>query len=68
MSIRRTSPTGGDTILTWTSRGTVAVHQFRVSRSAEYEQVTVLFADVVHSMDVAATLSGKPTPMARAVR
>src|SRR3569833_2920194 len=27
-----------------------------VSRSAEYKQVTVLFADVVHSMDIAATL------------
>jgi class 3 adenylate cyclase len=28
----------------------------RVSRSAEYKQVTVLFADVVHSMDLAAAL------------
>jgi adenylate cyclase len=28
----------------------------QVSRSAEYKQVTVLFADVVHSMDVAATV------------
>jgi class 3 adenylate cyclase len=27
-----------------------------VSRSAEYKQVTVLFADVVHSMDIAATV------------
>jgi class 3 adenylate cyclase len=27
-----------------------------VSRSAEYKQVTVLFADVVHSMDIAAAL------------
>ena len=26
----------------------------RVSRPAEYKQVTVLFADVVHSMDIAA--------------
>jgi class 3 adenylate cyclase len=28
----------------------------QVSRSAEYKQVTVLFADVVHSMDIAAAL------------
>ena len=28
----------------------------RVSRPAEYKQVTVLFADVVHSMDIAAAL------------
>src|ERR1700747_1149060 len=28
----------------------------QVSRSAEYKQVTVLFADVVHSMDVAAAV------------
>jgi class 3 adenylate cyclase len=28
----------------------------QVSRSAEYKQVTVLFADVVHSMDIAATV------------
>ena len=28
----------------------------RVSRPAEYKQVTVLFADVVHSMDIAATV------------
>ena len=28
----------------------------KVSRSAEYKQVTVLFADVVHSMDIAAAL------------
>ena len=28
----------------------------RVSRSAEYKQVTVLFADVVRSMDLAAAL------------
>ena len=27
-----------------------------VSPSAEYKQVTVLFADVVHSMDIAATV------------
>jgi adenylate cyclase len=26
----------------------------QVSRAAEYKQVTVLFADVVHSMDIAA--------------
>jgi len=26
------------------------------TRSAEYKQVTVLFADVVHSMDIAATV------------
>jgi class 3 adenylate cyclase len=28
----------------------------QVSRSAEYKQVTVLFADVVHSIDIAAAL------------
>src|SRR6476646_8433569 len=28
----------------------------QVGRSAEYKQVTVLFADVVHSMDIAATV------------
>ncbi len=28
----------------------------QLSRSAEYKQVTVLFADVVHSMDIAATV------------
>jgi adenylate cyclase len=28
----------------------------QVSRWAEYKQVTVLFADVVHSMDIAATV------------
>ena len=28
----------------------------QVSRSAEYKQVTVLFADVVHSMDIAAAV------------
>jgi DNA invertase Pin-like site-specific DNA recombinase len=27
----------------------------QATRSAEYKQVTVLFADVVHSMDIAAT-------------
>jgi class 3 adenylate cyclase len=31
----------------------------QVSRSAEYKQVTVLFADVVHSMDIAATLGAE---------
>jgi hypothetical protein len=30
----------------------------QVSRSAEYKQVTVLFADVVHSMDIAAAVGG----------
>ena len=29
------------------------------TRSAEYKQVTVLFADVVHSMDIAATLGAE---------
>ncbi len=28
----------------------------QVSRSAEYKQVTVLFADVVHSMEIAAAV------------
>jgi adenylate cyclase len=31
----------------------------RVSRPAEYKQVTVLFADVVHSMDIAAALGAE---------
>ncbi len=31
----------------------------QVSRSAEYKQVTVLFADVVHSMDIAARLGAE---------
>lgn len=31
----------------------------QVSRSAEYKQVTVLFADVVHSMDLAAALGSE---------
>jgi adenylate cyclase len=31
----------------------------RVSRSAEYKQVTVLFADVVHSMDIAAAVGAE---------
>lgn len=31
----------------------------RVDRSAEYKQVTVLFADVVHSMDLAASLGAE---------
>src|SRR6202043_366395 len=31
----------------------------QVSRSAEYKQVTVLFADVVHSMDIAATVGAE---------
>jgi class 3 adenylate cyclase len=30
-----------------------------VTRSAEYKQVTVLFADVVHSMDIAATVGAE---------
>src|SRR5258705_5594198 len=30
-----------------------------VSRSAEYKQVTVLFADVVHSMDIAAAVGAE---------
>jgi adenylate cyclase len=29
------------------------------SRSAEYKQVTVLFADVVHSMDIAAAVGAE---------
>jgi hypothetical protein len=29
------------------------------SPSAEYKQVTVLFADVVHSMDIAAAVGGE---------
>ena len=29
------------------------------SQSAEYKQVTVLFADVVHSMDIAATVGAE---------
>jgi len=29
------------------------------SRTAEYKQVTVLFADVVHSMDIAATATSR---------
>jgi class 3 adenylate cyclase len=29
------------------------------TRSAEYKQVTVLFADVVHSMDIAATVGAE---------
>jgi hypothetical protein len=31
----------------------------QVSRSAEYKQVTVLFADVVHSMDIAAAVGSE---------
>jgi adenylate cyclase len=31
----------------------------RVSRAAEYKQVTVLFADVVHSMDIAAAVGAE---------
>ena len=31
----------------------------QVSRSAEYKQVTVLFADVVHSMDIAAVVGAE---------
>jgi adenylate cyclase len=31
----------------------------QVSRSAEYKQVTVLFADVVHSMDIASALGAE---------
>src|SRR3954463_10168532 len=31
----------------------------QVSRSAEYKQVTVLFADVVHSMDIAAAVGAE---------
>jgi adenylate cyclase len=30
------------------------------SKPAEYKQVTVLFADVVHSMDIAATVGADP--------
>ena len=32
----------------------------QVSRSAEYKQVTVLFADVVHSMEIAAAVGAEP--------
>ena len=31
----------------------------RVTQSAEYKQVTVLFADVVHSMDIAAAVGAE---------
>ena len=31
----------------------------QLSRSAEYKQVTVLFADVVHSMDIAAAVGAE---------
>jgi adenylate cyclase len=31
----------------------------QVSRSAEYKQVTVLFADVIHSMDIAAAVGAE---------
>jgi adenylate cyclase len=31
----------------------------KATRSAEYKQVTVLFADVVHSMDIAATVGAE---------
>ena len=31
----------------------------QVSRSAEYKQVTVLFADVVHSMDIASAVGAE---------
>jgi class 3 adenylate cyclase len=31
----------------------------QVSRSVEYKQVTVLFADVVHSMDIAAAVGAE---------
>ena len=31
----------------------------RAAQSAEYKQVTVLFADVVHSMDIAATVGAE---------
>jgi hypothetical protein len=31
----------------------------QVSQPAEYKQVTVLFADVVHSMDIAATVGAE---------
>ena len=31
----------------------------QVSRSAEYKQVTVMFADVVHSMDIAAAVGAE---------
>jgi adenylate cyclase len=30
------------------------------TKSAEYKNVTVLFADVVHSMDIAATTGAEP--------
>ena len=82
------SLTSGDTILTWTTAGTVAarltaaglscgscgtrterelpssvtnaVQPFtRPRQPAEYKQVTVLFADVVHSMDIAAAVGAE---------
>ena len=33
-----------------------------VTRSAEYKQVTVLFADVVHSMDIAKAVGAERLP------
>ena len=86
-AIWRTSLTSGDTIVTWTARGTVAVRLtaagllcgscgtelppnskfcsecgtqlMQATQSAEYKQVTVLFADVVHSMDIAAAVGAE---------
>ena len=37
----------------------------QVSRSAEYKQVTVLFADVVHSMDIAAAVGAERPKVAQ---
>ena len=38
---------------------TAAVHRSRRRTHAEYKQVTVLFADVVHSMDIAAAVGAE---------
>jgi adenylate cyclase len=40
----------------------------QVSRSAEYKQVTVLFADVVHSMDLAAAVGAAASSPSRRYR
>jgi class 3 adenylate cyclase len=39
--------------------GECGAHLTETSRSAEYKQVTVLFADVVHSMDIAAAVEAE---------
>jgi adenylate cyclase len=40
--------------------GECGVRLTEATRSAEYKQVTVLFADVVHSMDIAAAVGAEP--------